>query len=161
MSKDELNNKEVLEKEIDLIQGCINRMAQNSFMVKGWMITLVAVIIALLPEKVGIDIRVLCVIALGVTLCFWYLDAFYLKMEKLFRWKYEWVIKNRISTLEYAYDLNPHESKTWINHSKEPWVVEVMITRSIVPMYVLILIVEIVIFLIAHFGWFLPTVVGG
>lgn len=43
-------NKDILEKEIDLLQSCINRMAHNSFMVKGWMISLIAVIIALLPE---------------------------------------------------------------------------------------------------------------
>ena len=29
------SNKEILNKEIDLIQGCINRMANNSFIVKG------------------------------------------------------------------------------------------------------------------------------
>lgn len=28
-------NKDILSKEIDLIQGCINRMAQNSFLIKG------------------------------------------------------------------------------------------------------------------------------
>lgn len=39
-------------KEIDLIQSCINRMAQNSFQVKGWTVALFAVILALLPEKV-------------------------------------------------------------------------------------------------------------
>ena len=161
MSKDQLNNKEVLEKEIDLIQGCINRMAQNSFMVKGWMITLVAVIIALLPEKVGIDIRVLCIIAFGVTLSLWYLDAFYLKMERLFRWKYNWVIKNRLSVLDYAFDLNPHNSNTWIGGLREPYVVRIMFTKSIVPMYVLIVIIEIVVFLIAHNGWFVTPLAGG
>ena len=45
------NNRAILEKEIDLIQACINRMAQNSFMVKGWAITLIAVVLALLPES--------------------------------------------------------------------------------------------------------------
>ena len=43
--------QEILYKEIDLIQSCINRMAQNSFVVKGWLIALVAVVLALLPEK--------------------------------------------------------------------------------------------------------------
>lgn len=76
-----MKNKEIMEKEIDLLQACINRMAQNSFLIKGWMISLVAVIIALLPEKVGVDIRVLCVVAFVVTICFWYLDAFF------FAWK--------------------------------------------------------------------------
>lgn len=40
MDKKEL--KTVMEKEIDLVQGCISRMAQNSFVIKGWTITLIA-----------------------------------------------------------------------------------------------------------------------
>lgn len=69
-----IDNKEVLQKEIDLIQACINRMAQNSFVIKGWAISLVAVVLALLPEKV--DIKTLSVLGMLATLCFWYLDAF-------------------------------------------------------------------------------------
>ena len=43
---------EILHKEIDLIQAVITRMAQNSFYMKGWCITLVAVIFSL-SERVG------------------------------------------------------------------------------------------------------------
>ena len=39
-------NKENLHKEIDLIQECIKRMANNSFLLKGWTISLVAVVLA-------------------------------------------------------------------------------------------------------------------
>lgn len=44
---------EELHKEIDLVQGCINRMAQNSFHIKGWTVTIFAVVLALLPEKIA------------------------------------------------------------------------------------------------------------
>ena len=43
-----------IHKEIDLIQSCITRMAQNSFMVKGWFVSLYAVVLALLPEKINL-----------------------------------------------------------------------------------------------------------
>ena len=33
---------EELFKEIDLIQGCINRMANNSFLIKGWALSVFA-----------------------------------------------------------------------------------------------------------------------
>ena len=49
MEKDE--RKAIMDKEIDLIQGCISRMAQNSFIIKGWAITLVAVALASHEEK--------------------------------------------------------------------------------------------------------------
>ena len=61
-SKRDLNK--VLLKEIDLIQACINRMAQNSFMIKGWTISLVAVVLALLPES--FDLTGLCLIGSAI-----------------------------------------------------------------------------------------------
>lgn len=76
---DKNEKKEIMYKEIDLIQNCITRMAQNSFMVKGWLISLVAVVFALLPEK--FDIYILCVVGCVIVLVFWYLDAFSLKWK--------------------------------------------------------------------------------
>lgn len=147
------SNKEILNKEIDLIQACITRMAQNSFMVKGWMVALCAVIIALLPEKLNIDVRVPCIVALLVTICFWYLDAFFLKMEKLYRWKYDWVIQNRPKTLNYAYDLDPHNSNTWIGGKQEPKLLSIMFSHTLWPMYMLVVAAELFVFLNAFHGW--------
>ena len=74
---------EEIHKEIDLIQSCITRMAQNSFMVKGWFVSLYAVVLALLPEK--INLFLLCTVLIMVNLMFWYLDAFFLRTEKIYR----------------------------------------------------------------------------
>ena len=132
MDKKEL--KTVMEKEIDLVQGCISRMAQNSFVIKGWTITLIAVALALLPEK--FDAKLLCGISIVATTCFWYLDAFYLKMERLYRLKYQWLIANRLETDEYCYDLNPHNSKMRLpNEEKEPCIFKIMITKTLLPIY--------------------------
>lgn len=125
----EKQNKEVsieeLHKEIDLIQSCISRMAQNSFMIKGWAFALVAAFIALTAER--LDIYVLCVVGVFILSIFWYLDAFFLKMEKLYRFKYEWVIKERAKGNKcYMYDLNPYQDKTWMSSKKTPSVFEVM-----------------------------------
>lgn len=142
MSENE--KKEILYKEIDLIQSCISRMSQNSFMVKGWLITLVAVILALLPENFNLNI--LCIISFIVIACFWYLDAFFLKTERLYRWKYNWVIINRLQSDDFIFDLNPHNSKMWlksniVNESQnntpilEPCIFRVMFTRTLILLY--------------------------
>lgn len=132
------NNRAILEKEIDLIQACINRMAQNSFMVKGWAITLIAVVLALLPES--FDVTLLCSVGVVATLCFWYLDAFFLRTERLYRWKYDWVIARRSETTEYAYDLNPNNSNMWLpvdgKKRKAPTVLRMMFTKTVTPIYV-------------------------
>lgn len=140
---DRQENK-TLEKEIDLIQGCINRMSQNSFVVKGWLVTLLAVVLALLPET--FDMKILCIIGLVVVFSFWYLDGFFLKMENLFRWKYEWLICNRALSNEGIYDLNPYNSKMWNKNddgsSKEaPSLIGVMLGKSLTPFYVPLIVI--------------------
>lgn len=147
-----VQQNEILFKEIDLIQSCINRMAQNSFVVKGWTITLVAVVLALLPEKV--DMWMLSIIGILATLCFWYLDAFFLKMERLYRWKYEWVIEKRANSDKFYYDLNPYNEKMWLpddkNPRKEPCVLEIMFTRTLIPIYIPLVFISLL-FLIKSF----------
>ena len=91
-----MDTRNILEKEIDLIQNCITRMAQNSFAIKGWLIGLLIAVIALLPEN--IDKNSICWIIIATTVIFWGLDAFYLRTERLYRWKYDWVIQNRLNT---------------------------------------------------------------
>jgi len=100
-------DKEIFHKEIDLIQACITRMANNSFLLKGWSITIIAVVLAL-ADKAG-NPALLSAILLIPLLSFWYLDAFFLRTEKMYRKMYEWIIVNRPKKIkEHLYDLNPH-----------------------------------------------------
>lgn len=140
----------VLLKEIDLIQACINRMAHNSFMIKGWTISLVAVVLALLPES--FDLTGVCLIGVVATCCFWYLDAFFLRTEKLFRWKYEWVISQRPHCNEYILDLNPYNKNMWLPNEdktkkKTPCIIRVMFTQTLIPIYVPLLVLSVVVFI--------------
>lgn len=72
-------------KHLELIQAVIARMANNSFLLKGWSITLVAALFALAEKDSNINFAVL---ALFPALSFWGLDAFYLRQERLFRQLY-------------------------------------------------------------------------
>lgn len=47
-----MTNEEILHKEIDLIQGVITRMANNSFLLKGWIVSLIAVLLALTKDTI-------------------------------------------------------------------------------------------------------------
>ena len=106
---------EELHKEIDLIQGCINRMAQNSFLIKGWTVTLFAVILALLPEKVEQTNKIfLGIVMLAISLMFWYLDSFFLTTEKNYRKMYSWILQERPKgnrLLLYELNFKEYESK--------------------------------------------------
>lgn len=106
---------EDLYKEIDLIQSCINRMSQFSFLIKGWTVSLIAVVLTLFSAS--LNMNALSAICYVIIVVFWGLDAYYLHLERLFRFKYEWVIQHRKNTKKYMFDLNPHNKKMRINHS--------------------------------------------
>ena len=68
-----------------LIQSIITRLAGNSFLVKGWAVTLVAGLTALAKADADRDIAW---IAVGVVIVFGLLDAYYLATERKFRLLY-------------------------------------------------------------------------
>ena len=134
------NNIEVIHKEIDLIQNCISRMAQNSFLIKGWALTVVTVVLALMEKN--IDPIYLCLVLFIPLMAFWYLDAFFLQTEKMYRKMYEWVIdvrpKNDFSLL---YDLNPHRFKDKVDSiQKVMWSITLRIFYGI-PLFMVIAII--------------------
>ena len=102
---DNENLKEYMLKEIDIIQGIINRMAHNSFMIKGWAITLVVVALLLQGTKYQV------LLAFIPLLVFWFLDAYFLWQERMYRKLYNWVISNRLKTDEYLFDMNAYRFK--------------------------------------------------
>jgi len=97
--------REYMLKEIDIVQDIIKRMAFNSFMIKGWAITLVVVTLLLK----GADYQVW--IAFIPLLVFWFLDAYFLWHERMYRKLYDWVINNRLKTDKYLLDMNAYRFK--------------------------------------------------
>ena len=97
--------REYLLKEIDIVQDIIKRMAFNSFMIKGWAITLVVVTLVLKGAEYQVWI------AFIPLLVFWFLDAYFLWQERMYRRLYEWIIKNRLKTDEYLFDMNAYRFK--------------------------------------------------
>lgn len=98
----QVDTQKILEKEIDLIQACINRMSQHSFYLKGWLVTLIGILLALKPG----DIILINVCLILISIAFWYLNASYLRYEKQYRELYEWVIKERLKgNTKFLYDL--------------------------------------------------------
>lgn len=99
-----MSDHENLHKELDLVQDCIKRMANNSFLLKGWTLSLLTVIIALAQDVSQTKLIVTLIVP---TLCFWYLNAYFLRAECRYRKLYGWVVVNRPKTVEHQYDLNP------------------------------------------------------
>lgn len=156
MSRDDKKiSIEEIHKEIDLIQSCITRMAQNSFMIKGWFVSIYAVILALLPEKVNMFL--LCIALVAVNLIFWYLDGFFLRTEKVYRKIYDWVLEERPqNNRELMYQLNPGKFNGKIENVESIW--KVMLSKTLRWFYLIPLVIVIIVFIFEYWS-FLCTMI--
>ncbi|MCU0359748.1 MAG: hypothetical protein MUF75_03360 [Bacteroidia bacterium] len=85
------------DKHLEFVQGVINRMGQNSFLIKGWTVTLVSALFALAAKDTNTKF---VVVAYFPTLVFWLLDSYYLYQERLFRKVYDHV--RRETTVDFS-----------------------------------------------------------
>ncbi|WP_187846311.1 hypothetical protein [Helicobacter pylori] len=95
----------ILIEELKILQGVINRMAQNSLECKKWTLALAVGVLSLKIEAISNSYG-LCVLGV-LLLCFWFLDAYYLTQERSFREQYQWLIENRLKTDERLFEVFP------------------------------------------------------
>ncbi len=95
----------ILIEELKILQGIINRMAQNSLECKKWTLALAVGVLSLKIEAIS-HLCGLCVLGV-LLLCFWFLDAYYLTQERSFREQYRWLIENRLKTDERLFEVFP------------------------------------------------------
>ena len=93
--------KDDVVKHLEMIQAVVSRMASNSFLLKGWAITLVAALFVLVTTQSKVQ---LAWIALLPTAVFWFLDGYFLLQEKMFRHLYDYV---RIFSVAQLEELTP------------------------------------------------------
>lgn len=117
---DQQLRKEFMLKEIDLIQDIIKRMASNSFMIKGWTVTLVVATLILNGQKLHLLLAYIPLIV------FWFLDAYFLRLERMYRKLYDWVVKNRLNSDDHLFNLNPYRFKNEVS-----WTIEVMFSVTL------------------------------
>lgn len=87
-----LNMNEDKVKHLEMIQGIITRMNQNSFMLKGWMITIVSALLAIYADNRSM---IFLFITIFPVLIFWALDAYYLQQERKFRGIYNDIVDGK------------------------------------------------------------------
>ncbi len=101
----EKERAKILIEELKILQGVINRMAQNSLECKKWTLALAVGVLSLKVEAIS-HLYGLCVLGV-LLLCFWFLDAYYLMQERLLREQYQWLIENRLKTDERLFKVLP------------------------------------------------------
>ena len=83
-----MNDREQVVKHLELILGVVNRLAQNSFWIKGWSMTLLTVAIIFISKNTTHSEFFILVMAVPI-IGFWILDGYFLWQERLFRGVYD------------------------------------------------------------------------
>lgn len=95
-------------KHLEFIQTVINRMASNSFIMKGWAITLVAALFALSSRDAN---KNYIVIAFLPVIIFWILDGYFLSRERAFRSLYDKVRNLDEKEIDFSMDISKFEER--------------------------------------------------
>ena len=96
-------------KHLEFIQGAINRLATDSFRMKGWAVVLVSALLVLLARE---DHTEFAYIGFVPVLVFWALDGYFLWQERLFRDLYDHVRRLEESEIDFSMGTDAFK-RTW------------------------------------------------
>lgn len=100
-------------EHLRLVQGVVNRMTNNSFMLKGWAVILVAGIFALAEKDAD---QMYFLVAYVPVIAFWALDSYYLLQERLYRSLYNKVRSTDIEEIDFSLSATLEEFKSEKNN---------------------------------------------
>jgi len=110
---------------LEMIQGVINRLSSNSFLLKGWSVVLVSALFALAAEGSNVSF---VLIAYFPAVIFWGLDGYFLHQERLFRALYDRV--RILAEEEIDFSMNT----SLVKESVATWS-EVTLSKTLVPFH--------------------------
>ena len=97
-------------KHLEMIQGVINRLASNSFQMKGWSVVLVSALFALSAPGGNIHFIYL---AYFPAIMFWLLDGYFLWQERLFRDLYNEVRETAEDAVDFSMNTSEFSNVSW------------------------------------------------
>ncbi|SDG83419.1 MULTISPECIES: hypothetical protein [unclassified Duganella] len=120
----EFSNK---HKHLEFIQASIGRMSGNLFLLKGWSVTLIAALFALAAKDTN---KAYIVVAYFPLFIFWFLDGYFLAMERRFRSLYEHVRQLKEEDIDFSMNTEPYKID-----SRNQWF-SALFSRTLFPYYI-------------------------
>ena len=101
-------------KHLEMVQGIINRMAGNSFLLKGWSVTLISALFALAAKDSNPFFIYLSYFPCAA---FWSLDGYFLWQERMYRKLYQDVTKKSVESIDFDMNATNFEGEvdTWFS----------------------------------------------
>lgn len=110
------------QAHLNMIQGVVNRLSQNSFLLKGWTVVLVSAMFALAANKTN---AIFVYLAYFPAFAFWILDGYFLWQERLFRALYDQVRLCREESIDFSMNISA------VNEKVDTWS-EIVFSRTLI-----------------------------
>lgn len=100
-------------KHLEFIQNVITRMNSNSFLIKGWTITLVSALFALAAKDANLNYVLITYVVIPV---FWLLDGFYISQERQYRDLYSEITAKSENDIDFNMNASSFckGNRTWL-----------------------------------------------
>jgi len=121
-------------KHLEFIENVITRMNTNSFMIKGWAITLISALFALAAKDAN---RLYVLIAYIPLPMFWIMDGFFLGKERQYRDLYDQVRILQNEKIDFSMNAKR------FNVGKNAWIRSIF-SKTLIPFYGILLILTLI-----------------
>lgn len=123
-------------KHLEFIQNTINRMSTNSFIIKGWCITIFAAVYTLANNESDKSYNIINYLIIPL---FWYLNAYFLQLERKYR-----ILYNKVRILDEIHiDFSMEISKNDFKNL-ETNIFSCCFSKSLWPLYIILLLVNLI-----------------
>jgi hypothetical protein len=139
MSNQQLGDAQI--KHLEFVQAVISRLATDSFLMKGWALTVAGLIFGFAVDQGSWRIAAA---ALFPVAAFWGLDAYFLRQERLFRRLYDAVRRSDPRVEPFSMDTRDHAAAV------ASWWATVR-SRTLLPFYGVIVVFGLILILVDAF----------
>lgn len=128
-------------KHLEFIQSVISRMASNSFVIKGWVVTLMAAVFAV---STGIQNSFIPFLNYFIVPVFWILDGYYLSQERKFRGLYDNVRGKPNNEIDFSMDTS------LFKEGRYTWICSIL-SKTLIIFYLLLIVISVgILYLISN-----------
>ena len=134
-----------MEKKIshlNMIQSIITRMGNNSFALKGWA---VGIMIAVYAFAGNSNVKAV-IVTLMPLIVFWFIDTYYLMLERKFRCLYDNVRIKDEKDIDFS--MNPNDVKINLDEVKKYGFFSIFFSKSVLPFYLVCIATTLVIYFV-------------
>jgi hypothetical protein len=128
-------------KHLEFIQAVVARLANDSFLMKGWALTVAGIIFGFAVDQGNWRIGAA---ALLPVVGFWGLDAYFLRQERLFRKLYDAVRVPGSPVERFSMNTQPYVSEV------ESWI-DTALSATLLPFYGVLVLVGLILILVDAF----------